>query len=295
VALEAEADAVRLVTPELPDTRSEAALPLRSRGRVLGALSVQHSEAGVFDADTMSVLQTMADQVAVALDNARLFAESQSSFDAIQRAYGQLSREAWEELLESRGEWGYRYTRAASGGIAARAGGTVAPVSGAWHPEMLEARRTGRTVGFTRVGAGNGGPDDGSQGAAAQAPDGNGASGMLAIPLKVRDQVIGALRFSKGPEGEDWTEEERALLEAFAAQLEMALDSARLYQDTQRRAAQEQLVGQVTARMRESLDVEKVLKTASEELYQALGLEELVISLNPVSGTTAEFGNGSSE
>ena len=62
---------VRLATAELPQTRSEAAIPLRSRGQVLGALTVQDTQPGAFDRDTIAVLQTMADQVAVALDNAR--------------------------------------------------------------------------------------------------------------------------------------------------------------------------------------------------------------------------------
>jgi GAF domain-containing protein len=108
VALQAEADAVRVVTPELPETRSEAALPLRSRGRVLGALTVQSVEAEAFDPDAVAVLQTMADQVAVALDNARLFAESQSALEATRAAYGQVTREAWHELLRAQPDIGFR-------------------------------------------------------------------------------------------------------------------------------------------------------------------------------------------
>jgi GAF domain-containing protein/HAMP domain-containing protein len=108
VALQAEADAVRVVTPELPETRSEAALPLRSRGRVLGALTVQSAETEAFDSDAVAVLQTMADQVAAALDNARLFEESQSALEASRAAYGQLTREAWQELLRAQPDIGFR-------------------------------------------------------------------------------------------------------------------------------------------------------------------------------------------
>jgi GAF domain-containing protein len=62
-------------------------------------------------------------------------------------------------------------------------------------------------------------------------------------------------------------------------QLGVALDSARLYQDTQRRAVQERLVGEVTARMRETLDMETVLKTAAQEIGQKLGLHDIAIQL----------------
>jgi GAF domain-containing protein len=70
-----------------------------------------------------------------------------------------------------------------------------------------------------------------------------------------------------------------------AGQLGLALESARLYQDTQRRAAQEQLVGEVTSRMRETLDVEKVLQkqdNTEEELLREIGdLVKSCLAENP--------------
>ena len=73
IALDVGMDAVRFDNPELPDIRSECALPLRSRSKVLGALTVQSNETSAFDQDTITALQTMADQVAIGLENARLF------------------------------------------------------------------------------------------------------------------------------------------------------------------------------------------------------------------------------
>jgi len=244
VALEVGEDAVRLATPELPDTRSEAALPLRSRGRVFGALTVQHTLAGAFEPTTLAVLQTMADQVAVALDNARLFAESQAALEAARRAYGEVGREAWRELLRSRPEWGYRYRPPA-----------VSSTAGEWRPEMIQARQTGQTV----RGNGTGEP-------------------FLAIPLKVRDQVVGVLGFRKG-EGTDWTAGEMALLEAFVAELEQALESAQLYQETQRRAAREQAIRQVIERMRRTVDVEKILHNTVIELASVLHVPRAYVRL----------------
>ncbi|OQY20900.1 MAG: hypothetical protein B6I35_09720 [Anaerolineaceae bacterium 4572_32.2] len=95
IALDVGEEAARFDNPLLPDTRSELALPLRSRGRVVGAMSVQSVEESAFDEAAIAVLQTMADQVAVALDNARLFAEAQAAVDAARSAYGEMSREAW--------------------------------------------------------------------------------------------------------------------------------------------------------------------------------------------------------
>jgi GAF domain-containing protein len=108
-----------------------------------------------------------------------------------------------------------------------------------------------------------------------------GPAATLSIPLKVREQVIGVIDAHK-PEGTgNWTEEEAALLQTLVDQLAVALDSARLYQDTQRRAVQDRVISQVTTRIRESLDVRRVLETATDELYESLGLDKVIIRLAP--------------
>ncbi len=248
VALEVGEDAVRLATAELPDTRSEAALPLRSRGRVLGALSVQHTRPGAFDPDTLTVLQTMADQVAVALDNAQLFAEREQALKMVQRAYGELSREAWLDLLQARPELGYR-----SDEHGLSAAGDV------WRPEMEQALQSGQTI----------------------RGDGNtpGGERPLAVPIKVRGQIVGVLDTYKPAQAGDWTTDEIALLEAIATQLDSALESARLYQETQRRALREQAIRQVTDRMRRAVDVEAILRNTVTELARVLGAPRAYVRL----------------
>jgi hypothetical protein len=102
----------------------------------------------------------------------------------------------------------------------------------------------------------------------------------LIVPVLTHGQVLGTIEAHKA-DAEEWTEEEIELMRTLGDQLSVALESARLYQDTQRRAAQERLVGEVTARMRESLDIETVLKTTASEVRQALDLDNLVIRLVP--------------
>jgi GAF domain-containing protein len=239
IASKAEADAVRLVTSELPDTRSEAALPLRSRGRVLGALTVQDDVPDAFDEDIITVLQTMADQVAVALDNARLFAESQELLEAERRAYGEASREAWRQIAIARPDLGYLCDEQDA----------VSLVSHHWKPEMVQASQRGQVVW------------DGGM--------------TLALPIKIRERVEGVIRLRKPDGAGKWTEDEIELMETLATQLSAALESARLYRDTQRRAVRDRLISDLTARMRETLDVEIVLETAVEGIGEALGLEAL--------------------
>lgn len=72
IALDVGKEAVWFNNPFLPDTRSEMALPLAIGGQVIGALTVQSTEEAAFSAEDISSLQAMADQLAVAINNARL-------------------------------------------------------------------------------------------------------------------------------------------------------------------------------------------------------------------------------
>ena len=95
----------------------------------------------------------------------------------------------------------------------------------------------------------------------------------VAIPIRFRDRVIGVLDAHKLQAAEEWTDEEIKLLETLTDQLSIALESARLYQDTQRRAARERVAGEVTGHIREAVEIEAVLERALAELAQALQAE----------------------
>jgi GAF domain-containing protein len=249
IALDVGADAVFFDNPYLPDTRSEMALPLRARGEIIGALDVQSKEPQAFSDEDVAVLQTLADQVAMAISNARLFQQAQESLEAERRAYGEINRQAWVELLHAQSNLGFLSDRQ----------GTF-PAGDLWEPQMELVLRTGET-----------------------APrDGDGRS--VAIPIKVRGEVIGVVDAQKPGESSEWTAEEVALMETLAEQLGLALESARLYQDTQRRAEHERLTGEVTAHIRETLDLDTVLQTAVHDISEALGLAALDVRLDVETG-----------
>jgi GAF domain-containing protein len=232
-------------SPDLPDTRSEITLPLRARNRTVGLLNLHSTQPQAFGRDDVAVLQTLADHVAMAFGNAYLFQQVQASLATERRAAAQLAQQAWQGLLRAQRELGVVRNK---DGLAA-----FAPAADAQRPEMEIARRTGKAT------------LDASSGIS------------LAVPVKVRDRVIGIIDARK-PKGA-WTQEEIALVETLTDQLGVALDGARLYQDTQRRAARERLIGEVTARVRESLDVDAVLKTAIREMGDALDLAEVEVRM----------------
>jgi GAF domain-containing protein len=238
IASETRDDAVRRPSQELPDTRSEAALPLTSRDRILGVLTVQSDKVGAFDPDTITALQAMVDQVAVALDNARLYTESQEAVLALRRSYGELSRQAWADILRAQPVMGY--------GSDPRGVYSIKP-----EDEAGEIQSDGKT---------------------------------LKIPIKLRDQILGSIQAQKEDEDDEWAKDEVELLGTLVDQLSVALENARLYEDTQRRAEQERITSDISARIRESLDVDTVLQTAVLEMRRALNLEEITIRLGESNG-----------
>lgn len=86
IALDVGEDAVHFENPALPATRSEMALPLISRGEVLGALTVQSEVEAAFTEDDIAALQAMSDQLAGAIENARLYEESRLELKRRERA-----------------------------------------------------------------------------------------------------------------------------------------------------------------------------------------------------------------
>jgi GAF domain-containing protein/HAMP domain-containing protein len=230
VVSDVETDPIYLHHPELPHTRSELALPLRARGETLGVLDMQSDETHAFSNKDVSILQTLADQVALAISNARIFRRAQENIESAQKAYGEISYKAWSEMLQARPRLGYYCD----------ADGVVPIAERSATDEDLPA---------------------------------------LNIPITVRGQVIGAVRAFKSAGAGDWTDEETTLMESLTEQLNVALESARLHQDTQRRAARERLVGEVTARMRESLDLDTVLQIAAREIGRSLELHDVTVHL----------------
>jgi GAF domain-containing protein len=100
VALDTDAEAVRFANPLLPFTRSEIAVPLIVGDRVLGALDVQSTSPGAFGPAEIDTLQGMANQVAIAFENARLFYEARSNLEELEAIQRQYIASAWQPLAE---------------------------------------------------------------------------------------------------------------------------------------------------------------------------------------------------
>jgi len=110
IALDVGQDAVFFDNPDLPETRSEMALPLKIGENVIGALDVQSKVSSAFKDEDIALLTTLADQVAIAIENSRLFSETQQALDEAQTAQREYLRSEWEKVSNQQDLIGYQYT-----------------------------------------------------------------------------------------------------------------------------------------------------------------------------------------
>ena len=109
IALDVGTDAVFFDNPDLPNTHSEMALPLMIQDRVLGVIDIQSDQPQAFSDDDIDVLQTLADQVAIAIENTRLLEEAQTALMQIEMLTTARTREAWNQKVKE-GDFAYTYT-----------------------------------------------------------------------------------------------------------------------------------------------------------------------------------------
>lgn len=126
-------DSVYFNNPDLPETRSEMALPLLESGEILGALDVQSRELNAFSNEDLESLTVLSELVSIAIHNAKLYDQMQRSLAEAEAASRQFFRENWNRLAEEYRVAGYRYT--ASG---------VTPVNAAGNGDGNPAEETDR-------------------------------------------------------------------------------------------------------------------------------------------------------
>jgi GAF domain-containing protein/HAMP domain-containing protein len=221
IALDVGVEPVRFNNPLLPYTRSEIALPLIAGDRVLGALDVQSMREAAFNERDIDTMQGMANQVAIALENARLYQEAQDSLGELRTVHRQFLQQAWNSPIQEKGEISY-----AVGG------------------EPGESSSDGTAMN---------------------------------IPLELRDQAIGQILLEGDQE---WTSEERSWVDAIATQAAIALENARLVEESQSVAAFEKLKNEITAKIWSSTTTDGILQSAIRELGRVLDVAEATIELS---------------
>lgn len=247
ISLDVGQDAVYFNNPDLPTTRSEMALPLKIRDEIVGVLDVQSEQSGAFTENDTNTLNILADQIAIALENARLFTQTQQALDEAQALYQKNVQEGW--LTFSREEDLIGYHQSMIGGKK-----LTAPVES---DEITQAMNRGTLLMFNA--------------------DGVTRESSIVVPIKLRGQVIGAMNIKAPNKDRQWTSDEVDLVEAISERLSLALENARLIQESQRQVIKEQTISEVTGKIGASINMKNVLQTAVEELGRAMPGSEVMI------------------
>lgn len=212
-------------------TRSYVAIPLRGRDEIMGALLLQSENSEAFGAERVAILQILADQTALLLENAEFFAKQESAMEAERRAYGEITQAAWGDFIKDQNY----------GAFLRDANGLTTIPAEPYNPQAQEIE-------------------------------------CQQIPITIRGKVIGYIDAHK-PKDRAWTSSEKELLRIMASRLESAMDSARLYQDSQRRAAQERIIGEIATKIGSTTSIADILRFTVEELGHQLSDTEIVLEL----------------
>ncbi len=227
-----------------PLTRSRMALPLTVRNNIIGILDMHSDQPKSFTEQDAEVLQTLADLVAISLDNARLINETKNLVSQLELNTSVQTRETWTKFT-SRHKPAFQYTPAG-----------VRPIFASNRQEDQHGLR---------------------------------------IPLVLHGQQIGKIILKRKGSSITWSERERVLVEKVADQVALAIENSRLVDETQKSALRDQVIASISAHIRETLDIESVLRTTATELRRVFDLKEAEIAIGSLQaeGASARKNTGS--
>ncbi|MDH5508651.1 MAG: GAF domain-containing protein, partial [Anaerolineae bacterium] len=290
IALDVGEEAVFFRNPYLPKTRSEMALPLISRGRAVGALTIQSEQEAAYTQEDITALQTMADQVANAIENANLFEQTQERAEEL-AVLNEMARAFTQALdVDSVIENSYQYSarlmdannfylalydseedtvsfrlfvidgvpRQPEEPIIKSGSGITEYIIHSREPLLIE-----ENVGDWLASAGIN-------------VRGVQAKSWLGVPMLRGNDVIGVIAVQSYSTPRQYNPRHLDLLSAVANQAAIAIQNARLFQETQARARREQILRHITAQVHSSADAESILRTAVTEVSSALGRQAFI-------------------
>lgn len=262
IALDVGIDATHFENPLLPDTRSEIALPLRSRSITIGALDIQANVPNAFTQQDIQTLQILADQLAAAIENAQLVQQVEGTLDELTKSNRSQTKQIWLSAVNERDVPTYEYD-----------GLQVSEIPQNLAPDLLRKLENGKPVIV------NSQKDENSIGK-------EKSTNTLLIPLMVLNQVIGVVGLEQDNPSHTWSDEEIAVAQAAASRAALTLENARLLDESQKRASKERTILESTARIGSAINIENILQAAAEELERVLGDSEVVLQFNTGNAPT---------
>lgn len=256
-----------LPNPLLPNTYSEMAVPIIVGKQVVGVLDVQDDEIAGLDEGDANLLRSLANQVAVAIRNARLFAEVETALADARAAQERYVSEAWEktQLLQQNVEYHLSQPGAP-------------PLDQQLAAKLEREALAKNELVVIEVTRPESSPEKLPQ--IKTAP----ADSAVVAPIKLQNQVIGAIQLHDANQTRRWNELELTLIQAVADQVAQAAENLRLFEEARERAGREQTIREITDKLRSAPTIETLLETAARELGQRLEVRHTVLELGIETG-----------
>lgn len=285
-------DATYYANPLLPDTRAEAAIPLKVGERILGVLDVQSTHPYAFSEDNLRSLQILADQMAVAVVNTELFAETQEHLSQHRLLHHITTTAASGTTLEEALEGAVNGLQVTLGGDRV----TIMLVD-----KVRKELEVMASVGYS---------EDISK---ARVPIGSGVTGWvaahkrplrinnvaedsryiqissntrseLAVPLIYRNELLGVINV-ESEQLDAYTENDEEMLGTLGGSLAAIIANARLLEQIRMQAERERIVYEATSKIRRSTDVQSILTTTASEITRIVGARRTRIQIAPERAT----------
>ncbi len=251
IAQDVRDDAVHFQNPLLTETRSEIGLPLRSRSTTIGALNIQSKEVSAFDVLDIQTLQLLADQLSAAIENAELVQQVEGAISELNKTYRAQTLNVWQAAISERERPAFEYD-----------GQYIKPIPHYLLAEQVKQLEAGKPI----IVKGTAEHDE--------------VQNTLLVPLLVLNQVIGVIGLEQEDPNHTWTEEEITVVEAAANRAALALENARLLEESQRRAVKERAISEAASRIGAALNIENILYTTAEEIERVLGNSDVTLQIN---------------
>lgn len=253
IATDVGKDAVFFNNPDLPETKSEMALPLKIENQIIGALDIQSIESNAFSEEDVALFTTLADQVSVAINNNQLLADTAQALEEAQTLHRQYLNQEWTKQAQQESSNNYKYTPQG-----------LIPFEEKL-PEIDMVFNSGRPITKSYATSDRGGKPH----------------SVLAVPINLRGETIGVIHLQAN-EGNDftWSENELLTVQTVADQVAQTLESARLFEQTIRRADRERRVLEITGKIRSTNDPQEMLQITLDELKRHLGASQAQIVIN---------------
>jgi GAF domain-containing protein/HAMP domain-containing protein len=282
-------DATYYANPLLPDTRSEAAIPLKVGDRIVGVLDVQSTQAGAFTEEALRTMQILSDQLAIAVVNSELFAETQEHLSQHRLLHhittSAASGSTLDEALDS-----------AVQGLQVTLGGDRVAIL--LLDKQKDCLAVAASIGYSEDDTKN-----------LVIPVGSGITGWvaahrlpqrisnvgedpryievssntkseLAIPLLFRNELLGVLNI-ESEFSAAYDEHDEEMLGTLGGSLAAIIANARLLEQIRRQVERERLLFEVTSKIRRSTDMQTILQTTASELTKVVGARRTQIKIAP--------------